>query len=149
MKRCAKCKIEKSIKDFHRAFYRNNNKWYYQSYCKGCRYQAQRVWNLKNIDIKREKGKIYVRKRRATIIGYKARESAIYRKKYPERCRAYRILIRALKNKKIKRLPCIVCGSIYKIHGHHEDYFKPLEVMWLCTIHHKEVHKNKKDAKEK
>ena len=47
----------------------------------------------------------------------------------------------ALKSGRIKKSPCEVCGSTYRIHGHHEDYSKPLEVRWLCPKHHREVHK--------
>jgi hypothetical protein len=26
------------------------------------------------------------------------------------------------------------------IHGHHEDYDRPLEVVWLCARHHRQLH---------
>lgn len=45
--------------------------------------------------------------------------------------------------------PCGVCGVFGKdekgkrrVHAHHCDYNKPLEVMWLCEKHHHEWHKN-------
>lgn len=41
---------------------------------------------------------------------------------------------------KIKRKPCIICGM--KAEAHHPDYSKPLEVVWLCSFHHKEWHRN-------
>jgi hypothetical protein len=28
-----------------------------------------------------------------------------------------------------------------KIHGHHEDYARPLRVRWLCAFHHRVAHK--------
>jgi hypothetical protein len=31
--------------------------------------------------------------------------------------------------------PCIVCGDAMA-DGHHEDYKKPLRVVWLCRSHH-------------
>jgi hypothetical protein len=45
----------------------------------------------------------------------------------------------AVKAGKIKREPCF-CGDP-KSHGHHDDYDKPLEVIWLCDKHHRERHK--------
>lgn len=45
--------------------------------------------------------------------------------------------------------PCEVCGifgkddkGIRKVHAHHDDYNKPLEVRWLCKKHHHDWHKN-------
>jgi hypothetical protein len=37
--------------------------------------------------------------------------------------------------------PCKNCGSVIGVHAHHDDYSKPLDVMWLCPLHHKERHK--------
>lgn len=41
---------------------------------------------------------------------------------------------------KIIKLPCEKCGNI-KSQGHHHDYSKPLEVVWLCQKHHSELHR--------
>ncbi len=35
----------------------------------------------------------------------------------------------------IKRLPCMICGSL-KSEAHHHDYSLPLDVTWLCRMHH-------------
>lgn len=35
---------------------------------------------------------------------------------------------------------CPQCGRDGKIHAHHEDYTKPLDVEWLCTVCHGERH---------
>lgn len=41
----------------------------------------------------------------------------------------------------VKPEKCEVCGKRYKrIEGHHPDYSKPLEVIWLCTGCHADVH---------
>lgn len=48
-------------------------------------------------------------------------------------------LSRALKKGLLQKLPCEVCGNI-KSQGHHDDYSKPLQVLWLCPVHHKEKH---------
>ena len=40
---------------------------------------------------------------------------------------------------KLERLPCEVCG-VEPAEGHHDDYDLPLEVRWLCKLHHDEHH---------
>jgi len=40
----------------------------------------------------------------------------------------------------LERGPCEVCGTAEHIHGHHEDYSRPLHVRWLCRLHHLLLH---------
>lgn len=46
---------------------------------------------------------------------------------------------RAIKQGKLVRQPCQVCGVV-EVEAHHTDYTKPLDVQWLCKQHHREVH---------
>ena len=46
----------------------------------------------------------------------------------------------AIKSGKLKKQPCMICGEI-KVEAHHYDYTKPLEVEWLCMLHHRQLHK--------
>jgi hypothetical protein len=55
------------------------------------------------------------------------------------------ILSNAIKYGSIKRLPCEICGS-KKSEGHHEDYSKPLDVVWLCSRHHSDRHIHLRDC---
>ena len=48
-------------------------------------------------------------------------------------------VIKAVKEGTLIRLPCQACG-VKKVMGHHPDYTKPLEVIWLCREHHVEEH---------
>ena len=64
-----------------------------------------------------------------------------YARKYPERIKATSKLNNAIKAHKIKRMKCFICGQ-KNTHGHHIDYKKPFEVIWLCPIHHKALHYN-------
>jgi len=59
------------------------------------------------------------------ILKQKARQAARY---------AYR-------QKRFKSLPCAICGS-RPTEMHHPDYTKPIDVVWLCVKHHKELHWN-------
>lgn len=45
----------------------------------------------------------------------------------------------AVKYKIIKRRPCAVCGSS-ETAGHHFDYSRVLDVIWLCQSHHIKEH---------
>lgn len=40
----------------------------------------------------------------------------------------------------IKKLPCSKCGN-EKVEGHHPNYAKPLQVIWLCRKHHSFIHR--------
>lgn len=46
--------------------------------------------------------------------------------------------------KLIRRGKCERCDSTSNIEGHHADYSKPLEVIWLCSKCHKLEHKKMK-----
>ena len=47
----------------------------------------------------------------------------------------------ALKFGRLMKQPCQRCGEIANVHAHHDDYSKPLDVMWLCPLHHRQRHK--------
>ncbi len=44
----------------------------------------------------------------------------------------------ALRSGALVRQPCEMCGD--RAHAHHDDYTKPLEVRWLCRVHHAAHH---------
>lgn len=48
----------------------------------------------------------------------------------------------AVKGGKLIKSPiCEICGIEANTHGHHFDYTKPLEVLWLCPQCHRDIHK--------
>ena len=50
---------------------------------------------------------------------------------------------KAVREGRLKRQFCEVCGA--KAQSHHNDYSKPLEVKWLCSKHHREIHAQTRD----
>lgn len=57
-----------------------------------------------------------------------------YRAKNPERVRAW------WKCRDLGTKPCEVC-KFERTDKHHPDVSKPLEVVWLCRVHHQEAHR--------
>ena len=53
----------------------------------------------------------------------------------------------AVRSGKLHEYPCEVCGNV-KVEAHHDDYYKPLDVRWLCRKHHQEHHKNELQNKD-
>jgi len=64
--------------------------------------------------------------------------------KHPIRSAAMKIYKYAIKRGTLVRGPCTVCGATENIDGHHTDYTKPLDVVWLCKPHHREAHRQMK-----
>lgn len=64
---------------------------------------------------------------------------ADYRARFPKKYAATQSVAWAIKKKILHPKPCMVCGD-KKVHGHHPDYSKQLDVMWLCAAHHQEWH---------
>lgn len=70
-----------------------------------------------------------------------------YRSRNPEKTKAQNQLNYALRKGEISRKNCEVCGTSERVHAHHEDYTKPLEVKWLCYTCHKAAHPVTSDNK--
>jgi len=130
---CTICKEEKSLDDF----YRYCNKKYYFSYCKLCMLEYQK--NPERREKKRKIDREYQRRKRKNNPGFKTIEYYKYCKKYPKRVMAQQILNRAIRKGILKRQPCVECGEKI-VHGHHPSYSEPLNVKWLCPVHHKKYH---------
>ncbi len=60
--------------------------------------------------------------------------------KYPDRMKARTTTSNAIRDGRLVRQPCEVCGITDHIEAHHDDYSKPLDVRWLCRRHHNEHH---------
>ena len=65
---------------------------------------------------------------------YRALPENVYKNK------ARNAVYHAVAKGRLSRGPCEVCGATKGVHGHHDDYSKPLDVRWLCHTHHVELH---------
>lgn len=64
------------------------------------------------------------------------------------RASAHHKVLWAKKRGRLIPQPCCVCGGTEKIHAHHEDYSKPLDVIWVCTKHHNPTFHKRTTKKE-
>lgn len=130
---CFKCGECKPLHDFYRHPQMADGR---LGKCKECTKADVKARSRSNPAVQkydRKRAKLPHRRRamQATVIRW--------RKKYPERYMAHTKLNNAVRDGKIKKGKCKVCGS-RKTHGHHSDYSKPLEVTWLCAKHHQRHH---------
>lgn len=110
------------------------------SYCKACKRKAQqryradkaehynhyhRAWNLMDGLVNKE------------VHTKKSRER--YANTNPEVISAHSRVSTELAAGTLVKQPCEVCGN-KRVEAHHEDYSKPLEVVWLCSVHHRQRH---------
>jgi hypothetical protein len=72
-----------------------------------------------------------------------------YENDHPLRVIANTFLRNAVRDGRCKKgTKCHDCGKHVKLCGHHEDYYKPLDVVWLCYSCHKKRHNKKPKLKE-
>ncbi len=139
MKACKDCGERLPLSQFYTHFEMRDG---HLNSCKECRKVYQKTRDCKEYDRKRgrtEKRKAWVRKSAHKYAGKRVDYIRKYRAKNPGKYKAVTALNNAVRDGKIIRGPCEICG-VSKAHGHHDDYSKPLEVRWLCPKHHGEAH---------
>ena len=134
-KECFKCKTIKLLEEFYK---HPNMPDGHVNKCKECNKNDVTTNRNKNIEkyrsYDRERGKIPER------IKATAEISRSWRAEDKRRSVAHNAVARAIRNGSLFRQPCVRCGEEKSL-AHHEDYDKPLEVMWLCQPCHKQRHK--------
>lgn len=72
---------------------------------------------------------------------YKRAYEADYRKRPDVRAKikARSKVLSALRVGRLQKLNCQVCDAP-NAEAHHDDYSRPLDVIWLCKLHHQERH---------
>lgn len=135
VKKCFKCHHTKPLERFyvHRRMADGHlNK------CKSCtkRDVKKRYYDPRFIARIRtyEKQRNQTAERKATKLAYQKRR----RQQFPGRKRANAWVCNAVRDGRLKRLPCEICGNP-KSEAHHKDYRKPQDVQWLCFRHHREI----------
>lgn len=134
MKRCFKCGEEKQFDEFYKHPTMADG---YLGKCKECTKKDVKERYYNEIDKIRdyEKKRFKNPKRKMSVAKYQRKR----RKNYPLKKIANVAIRNAVRDNKLKKQPCEVCGST-KSQAHHDDYSKPLDVRWLCFLHHRKIH---------
>lgn len=69
-------------------------------------------------------------------------------RKHPDEVKARSAVNHAIRDGKLKRKACEVCGE-KDAQAHHDDYNYPFKVRWLCVSCHNEWHRNNKPIRYK
>lgn len=67
---------------------------------------------------------------------------------HPERIKARQAVMQAKRRNLLQPQACQRCGSTKNLLAHHEDYNKPLSVIWLCNGCHQQLHNGYWNLKE-
>ena len=139
MKVCFKCKTEKPLAEYYKHSAMADG---HLNKCKECTKNDANKHRVENL----EKIRAYDRARGKNPGRIKANTEVnrAWRAEDKRRQAAHTLVARAIRNGSLFRLPCIRCGEKKSV-AHHEDYDKPLEVMWLCQPCHKQRHKELKE----
>jgi hypothetical protein len=63
-----------------------------------------------------------------------------FAEKSPEKVRAHRKVAYEIQMGRLTRKPCTVCATTVRVHAHHDDYSKPLQITWMCQPCHNRQH---------
>ena len=133
-KECFKCKTIKPLTEFYKHSVMADG---HLNKCKECAKKdvaTHRAENLEKVRAyDRERGKRPERIKLATEI------CRAWRAEDKRRHVAHSAVARAIRKGELVRMSCVKCGA-EKTEAHHEDYDKPLDVVWLCSPCHKKRH---------
>lgn len=132
-KRCFKCQQEKPLEAFYKHSGMADGR---LGKCKTCTKEDAAQHRLENIE-----SIMAYDKMRASMPHRVALRREVVKKyigHFPHRRAANTAVNNAIRDGRLKRQLCWVCGE--KAVAHHADYDRPLDVVWLCQAHHKQAH---------
>ena len=132
---CIECKKSLPIESFYKNKSMNDG---YVNKCKECTKKGVRANYSKNRDhyvkYEQERSQRPGRKKKATEYQRKRRANN------PKKYKAQNKINNSLRDGKLKREPCLMCGDV-KSQAHHIDYDgEGLNIIWLCWKHHMQIH---------
>jgi hypothetical protein len=134
-KECFKCGAEKPLTSFYKHSRMADG---HLNKCKECNKRDVRENRLAKVEYYREYDNIRWQKdKRRRAQQYE--RSKQWNAENPEKYKAHYAVANAVRDGRLVKKPCEVCGDEYT-HGHHDDYSKPLDVRWLCPSHHRLLH---------
>ena len=147
-KTCRQCLTLKDISQFYKHKAMADG---YLNKCKDCvknRVNNHRQENLERIQAYDRKRadlphRVESRKAYAKTSSYRTSCNAAnqkYKQAYPDKAKARSLVRYAVLTGSLIKQPCCICGDIHS-EAHHEDYNKPLDVIWYCDKHHKQRHR--------
>lgn len=142
-KTCGKCHKLLPTSDFYKDARAKDGLY---TVCKDCHVQYTNPGARKRVLLTQEEK---IAKEKAFRRKYNKRRYESYTKGYlkeyklrPEEMTKYKARAAAraaIKKGVLQKEPCRVCQEV-KVDAHHEDYSKPLEIIWLCRADHKPWH---------
>lgn len=135
VKTCFKCGKELPIDEFYRHSQMKDG---HLNKCKVCARRDVRENRTKKVEYYREYDHLrqYMETRKQWLLEHQRKVRALHRDKY--KCRS--AVQNALRSHRLIKQPCEICGAMENVQAHHEDYSKPLDVIWLCFKHHRWIH---------
>lgn len=131
MRECISCKKSKEENEFHK---KGNG---FQSNCKLCMKEYTKARYLKKKEHILSLARQYKQSEKGKNIQNACQNRT--KAKYPEKRQARIKVTNAIRLGKLIKQPCEKCGK-EKAEAHHDDYSKPLDIRWLCSFHHKQLH---------
>lgn len=152
MKTCIRCAVKRDLGSFYKHKGMADGHLNVCIDCTKARVIAHRNANIDRIrEYDKQRGKTEKRKLASkqyfqTEAGKQSRAKAVkrWRENNPLKYAAHILLNNALRSGSVvKQSNCALCWEQTKVEAHHEDYTKPLDVLWLCSGCHSKAHKSK------